>query len=234
MTDSPFSLDLLLFGAFPYVALVLFAAGTTERILHHPATLTSRSSQFLENRQHFWAMVPFHYGLLVVLAGHLAAFAAPRAILGWNASLARLYTLEGAGLACGLLAAVGLALAVLRRVSVAPVRRTTTAFDWVVLTVLLYQIVSGVFIAIAFSWGSSWFAGVAVPYLRSLARLQPDVGGVAALPLAIKGHVLSAWLLVAIFPFSRLVHVLNVPAPYVWRRPQVVRWYRPRALPLEK
>ncbi|MFQ6610595.1 MAG: respiratory nitrate reductase subunit gamma [Fidelibacterota bacterium] len=26
------------------------------------------------------------------------------------------------------------------------------------------------------------------------------------------------------FPFSRLVHVLVVPNPYLWRRPQLVRW----------
>ncbi|HEY6893610.1 MAG TPA: respiratory nitrate reductase subunit gamma, partial [Rhodanobacteraceae bacterium] len=79
MTDSAFSLDLLLLGTLPYVAIVLFVAGTIERVLRHPASLTSRSSQFLENRQHFWAMVPFHYGVLVVIAGHVVAFVAPAA-----------------------------------------------------------------------------------------------------------------------------------------------------------
>lgn len=234
MTDPTISLDLLLFGAFPYVAIVLFAAGTLERLLRHPASLTSRSSQFLENRQHFWAMVPFHYGLLIVLAGHIVAFTTPRAILGWNASPVRLYTLEGVGLACGLLAVVGLGLAILRRLSVVSVRLTTSAFDWIVLALLLTQLASGVFVAIAYSWGSSWFAGIATPYLRSIARLQPDVSAIAALPLAVRAHVLGAWLLVAVFPISRLVHVLNVPAPYVWRRPQIVRWYRRRAVPLER
>ena len=234
MTDTTLSLDVLLFGAFPYVALVLFAAGTAERLLHHPASLTSRSSQFLENRQHFWAMVPFHYGLLLVLAGHLTALLAPRAILGWNASLVRLYALEATGLAAGLLAVGGLVLAVVRRASVGSVRRTTGAGDWIVLTLLLAQLASGVAVAITYSWGSSWYAGIAVPYVRSLARLRPDVAAIAALPATVKAHVAGAWLLVAIFPFSRLVHVLNVPLPYMWRRPQVVRWYRPRRAALEK
>jgi nitrate reductase gamma subunit len=234
VTESALTLDVLLFGVFPYVALVLFAAGTIERLLHHPGSLTSRSTQFLENRQHFWAMVPFHYGILFVIAGHLVAFLTPRAILGWNASLVRLYTLEATGLACGLLAAAGLALALVRRASVATVRTTTAAFDWIVLVLLLVQIVSGVGVAIAYSWGSSWFAAVATPYLWSIVSLRPDIAAVAALPLAVKAHVIGAWLLVAIFPFSRLVHVLNVPLPYVWRRPQVVRWYRARPLSLEK
>jgi nitrate reductase gamma subunit len=42
--------------------------------------------------------------------------------------------------------------------------------------------------------------------------------------------VAGTWLLLALFPFSKLVHVLVVPNPYLWRAPQVVRWYgRPAA-----
>ena len=36
------------------------------------------------------------------------------------------------------------------------------------------------------------------------------------------------FLLIAFFPFTRLVHVLVVPNMYLWRRTQVVRWYWPR------
>ena len=45
-------------------------------------------------------------------------------------------------------------------------------------------------------------------------------------------HVMQAlpWLLLAAFPFSRLVHVLVVPNQYLWRSPQVVRWYARPAL----
>ena len=234
MTDTTIPIDVLVFAAMPYVAIALCVAGTVERLVHHPASLTSRSSQFLENRSHFWAMVPFHYGVLAVLAGHLAAFLMPRAILGWNASLTRLYLLEATGLAFGWLAALGLALAIVRRASFGAVRATTTVLDWIVLTLLLGQIVSGLAVAVGYSWGSSWFAGVAAPYLWSILRLRPDVAAVAAMPLAVKTHVAGAWLLVGLFPFSRLVHVLNVPMPYLWRRPQVVRWYRPRSATLEK
>jgi nitrate reductase gamma subunit len=61
----------------------------------------------------------------------------------------------------------------------------------------------------------------------SLASLQPDITLVSALPLLIKLHVAGAFVLVAVFPFSRLVHVINIPNGYLVRRPQVVRWYRP-------
>ena len=234
MTDTALSADSLIFGAFPYVALALFCAGSIERLLRHPSTLTSRSSQFLENRQHFWAMVPFHFGILLVLAGHLFAVLAPSALMAWNASLPRLYALEIVGLASGLLAAGGLAAALTRRASVDRVRSTTAAADWIVLTVLLLQLLSGVGIAVTHTWGSSWFAAVAAPYVMSIARLRPDTAAVAALPAAVKLHIAGAWLLVAIFPFTRLVHVLKAPVPYLWRRPQIVRWHHARAMPLEK
>jgi nitrate reductase gamma subunit len=234
VTDTTLWFDALVFAVFPYVALALFCAGSIERLLRHPSTLTSRSSQFLENRQHFWAMVPFHFGILPVLAGHLVAFLLPGVLIAWNASLTRLYVLEVAGLACGLLAAGGLAAALVRRASVDRVRSTTNAADWVVVSVLFLQLLTGVGVAVSHTWGSSWFAGVAAPYLRSIVGLRPDIVAVAALPTAVKLHVAGAWLLIAIFPFTRLVHVLKAPVPYLWRRPQLVRWHHPRVVPLEK
>jgi nitrate reductase gamma subunit len=232
--QSNVSPDLLLFGALPYIAAALFVVGIFERILKHPESLTSRSSQFLENRAHFWAMVPFHYGILVVLAGHLLAFAAPNAILGWNAAAVRLYVLEATGLAFGLLATHGLGAAIARRAVLPMVRVTTTAADSIVLGLLFAQIVSGVAIAVLYSWGSSWFAAIASPYLWSVVRFRPDVAAMAALPLGVKAHVVGAFVLIGIFPFTRLVHVIAVPAPYLWRPPQLVRWYRRRPIAVEK
>lgn len=233
MSDSLTPFNVVLFDVVPYLAIALFVAGTVERFVRHPASMTSRSSQFLENRQHFWALVPFHYGLLFVLAGHAAAFAAPRAILGWNASTARLYALEITGLASAILAFAGLTTALARRVATTPLRRITTAMDWAVLSILLVQIVLGILIAVNLSWGSSWFAAVASPYLWSLVRLHPEGSAIASLPLTVRAHVLGAFFLIALLPFTRLVHVLNVPIAYLWRRPQVVRWTRTRPLPLE-
>lgn len=234
MIESTLSADVLIFVVLPYVAIALFSAGCAERLLRHASTLTSRSSQFLENRQHFWAMVPFHVGILAVLAGHVVAFLVPSLFVRWTASLPRLYALEIFSLACGLLAAAGLALALFRRSTIAPVRRTTTTLDWIVLAVLLIQLSTGVGVAVSQRWGSSWFPSVAAPYLWSLVTLRPDVAAISALPVTVKLHVGGAWLLIAVFPFTRLVHVLKAPIPYLWRRPQIVRWHHARAVPLEK
>ena len=87
-------LDGVLFGALPYVAMFTFFLVTIQRYRGQAFTYSSLSSQFLENRQHFWGLVPFHYGILVVLTGHLIAFLIPREILLWNSRPARLYVLD--------------------------------------------------------------------------------------------------------------------------------------------
>lgn len=219
------SLDLLLFAVLPYVAVAIAIVATFERYARHQSTVTSMSSQFLENRLHFWALVPFHAGILLVLLGHVVAFLIPSRVLAWNASPLRLLVLESLGLTGGLLAAGGLLATIVRRLRIAPLRRGTHAVDWVVYGVLALQLAGGVLIALVYPWGSSWFAAAAVPYLRSLVVLQPDVPLAAAMPVLAQLHIAGTWLLVALFGFSKLVHIIAVPNSYLWRAPQVVRWH---------
>jgi len=221
--------DFLLFGALPYAAMVVFLVVTIQRYRQRSFTYSSLSSQFLENQQHFWGSVPFHYGLLAVLAGHVGALLLPRTLLWWNAEPLRLYALEVTGLALALLALVGLINIVVRRIRVPKARVVTTAGDWVLNFLLGLQIVSGLGVAIVHGWGSSWFATNLTPWLWSLARLDPQIEFVTALPWLVKLHIVNAWLLFGFFPFTRLVHVLVVPNPYLWRKTQVVLWNRPRA-----
>jgi nitrate reductase gamma subunit len=230
MTNTWGVLDPLLFAVLPYVALFTFFLVTIQRYRARTYSYSSLSSQFLENRQHFWGLVPFHYGILVVLAGHILGFLIPRHILLWNSVPLRLYFLEVTGLAFALMAMVGLAAAMVRRASVSKVLRVTTRLDWLLLALLALQIATGIAVAVFHPWGSSWFAAAATPYLWSIAKLNPQVGVMAALPWLVKLHIVNAWLLIGLFPFTRLVHVLVVPNPYLWRKPQVVRWYaRPGA-----
>ena len=83
-----------LFIALPYVCLFTFFLMTIYRYRAQSFSFSSLSSQFLENERHFWAVVPFHYGILAVTAGHLIAFLIPRSILAWNGHPLRLYVLD--------------------------------------------------------------------------------------------------------------------------------------------
>lgn len=214
-----------LFVALPYVCLFTFFLMTIHRYRAQSFSYSSLSSQFLENKQHFWAAVPFHYGILAVTAGHLIAFLIPRSVLAWNSHPLRLYLLEISALACGLLTLIGLIGLVLRRATIVRIRKVTSVNDWILFTMLLVQIASGVLIALFYPWGSSWFATNLSPYLWSIFTFRPDVSYISAMPHLVQLHIVLAFLTIGFFPFTRLVHLLVVPNPYLWRKMQVVRWY---------
>jgi nitrate reductase gamma subunit len=216
--------DTLLFGILPYVAFGIFLIMTIQRYRQRTFTYSSLSSQFLENKKHFWGSVPFHYGLLFVLFLHLAGLFIPDTILAWNASPFRLFVTEATGLAMAVLTLVGLVNIVLRRFTDRKSRTVTSASDWIVYALIGVQVITGIAVALHYGWGSSWFATSLTPWFWSLVRLEPELAYVAAMPWLVKLHIVNAWLLIGFFPFTRLVHVLVVPNPYLWRRTQVVLW----------
>jgi nitrate reductase gamma subunit len=138
----------------------------------------------------------------------------------------RLYILELTGLALGIFATVGISLVILRRTASSRLRVVTSGMDWLLLVILLLQVVTGVFIALVYRWGSSWYLQTAVPWLWSLLSLNPQIQYVTTLPLIAQLHMLSAFLLLALLPFTRLVHLFTVPMSYLWRPYQVVIWNR--------
>lgn len=218
----------LFFIALPYVALAFFFFGTILRYREQRFTYSSLSSQFLENKLHFWALVPFHYGVITVLTGHFVAFLAPSLILKWNGAPLRLYILESFALAAGFFTLIGLILIIERRLINAKVKTITSVLDWAVYALLAYQVATGIYIAVFHPWGSSWFASLAAPYLWSILKLSPDMAFISGVPLLVKTHIINAFLIIGIFPFTRLVHILVVPNQYLWRKTQVVRWNRRR------
>ena len=227
--NLPPYLDRVLFLGLPYTAISVCLLVSLQRYGWRAFTYSSLSSQFLENRTHFWALVPFHYGILSVLLGHLIGLVVPRTVLAWNGRPLRLYILEVAALAFGLLTLIGMLALINRRLADSKIRAVTSLMDWIMFAVLLFQVASGVYVAVFYPWGSTWYAAVAVPYLWSILSLNPDTTIVAQLPLAAQLHIINAFLLLGLFPFTRLVHIVVVPNPYLWRRPQVVRWYTSRS-----
>ncbi|HSP13579.1 MAG TPA: respiratory nitrate reductase subunit gamma [Thermoanaerobaculia bacterium] len=226
MTTFANYLDVVFFSVLPYVAMVLFFVGTIHRYRHETFTYSSLSSQLLENKQHFWAVVPFHYGIITVLIGHIVAFLVPRQLLLFNSMPLRLYILEITALIFGVTTLISLIAIVARRLTDPRVRVVTSRADWILYAMLVVQVFSGVYVAVFYRWGSAWFAASAAPYLWSLLKLNPNIAVIAAFPLAIKLHIINAWLVIAFFPFTRLVHILVVPNQYLFRKRQVVRWYR--------
>lgn len=216
----------LLFGIFPYIAVFIFLLITIQRYRARSFEYSSLSSQFLENQLHFWGMVPFHYGILTILTGHLIGFLLPAEVLAWNSVPLRLYILEISGLIFAILTFVGLLSLILRRWKFSKITKVTSTADWVLLALLLVEVFIGIWIAVSYRWGSSWYATSMTPYLWSLIKFAPDVAYISGMPWMVKLHITTAFAILTFFPFTRLVHILVVPNPYLWRRTQVVRWYR--------
>jgi nitrate reductase gamma subunit len=225
------ALNTFFFVAFPYVAVAVFVAGIVYRYRQTGFTVSSLSSQFLEGKKLFWGSVPFHFGLLVVLLGHLIAFLLPDALLAWNRQPIRLIVLEVTAFIFGLSVLVGLVALIARRVTDARVRSVTTPMDIVIELLLLAQVVLGCWVALGFRWGSSWFAANLTPYLVSLVKLQPETDAIFAMPWVIKLHIFGAFLIAFLIPFTRLAHLLVVPLHYILRPYQKVVWnWDPKAI----
>ncbi len=217
-------LNYIMFTVFPYLTLAVFLIGSIYRYRARGFQVSSLSSEFLERKKLFWGSQPFHWGLLVLFFGHLIAFLFPRAVLAWNGEPVRLIILEVSAFVFGLSALIGLVLLVSRRLNSDKVLVVTNKMDMLVYVTLLVQILSGLGIAYFERWGSSWFASVLTPYLRSLFAFSPDIAAVSALPWVVQIHIISAFFIVGIIPFTRFMHFLVAPVDYLWRGYQLVIW----------
>jgi len=217
-------LHVFLFTIFPYLAILIFLFGSIVRYRSTGFKVSSLSSQFLEGKKLFWGSQPFHLGLLVLFLGHLIAFLFPSSIILWNGSPVRLLILEGSAFVFGLSVLFGLVMLIRRRLTSKKLLVVSNNMDLLVYVVLLVQIISGLSVAYFVRWGSSWFASVLTPYLRSIFMFNPDIDAVSTLPWLIQIHIFSAFFIVALIPFTRFMHFLVAPIDYLWRSYQVVTW----------
>lgn len=218
------TLNDFLFMALPYVAIVTFIIGSIWRYHATGFKYSSLSSQFLEGRKLFFGSVLFHWGILVVFTGHLLTLLFPAATLEWNSSPVRLILLEGMAFTFGLSVLVGLISLFLRRMLTPRIRKVTTVMDGVIEVLILLQVILGCWTALGYRWGSSWFASDLAPYLWSIVKLNPQIEAVEAMPLVIRLHIIGAFVILGMIPFTRLVHFLVAPLHYIWRPYQQVIW----------
>jgi nitrate reductase gamma subunit len=221
-------IDAFLFVGLPYIAILVAVIGSVRRARLDKFSMTTRSSQFLEDQQLIFGSAPWHIGIIVVLLGHIIAGVLPRV---WSSLLTvpgALIAIETIGVASSLLAIVGLLALIYRRITSARIQAVTTPADLVLVSLLLAQVIVGLLSAVYFRHGAAWSTGTVVPYFWGLVTLHPDMTYVADFPMLFKLHLIGAWLLILLLPFTRLMHVLVVPVHYLWRAPQLVVWNNAR------
>lgn len=224
-------IDDIMFIVLPYLSFAIFLIGSVYRYVNRGYQVSSLSTQFLEGKKLFWGSQPFHWGLIILFFGHLIAFLFPTTVLAWNGHTLRLLILEFSSFAFGLAALFGLVMLIKRRLSSKTLLVVANKMDMLVYTVLITQIVSGLAVAFFVRWGSSWFSSVLTPYLRSIFSFNPDITAVSEMPWLIQLHIISAFVIIAIIPFTRFVHFLVAPIDYIWRKYQLVIWnWNPRKI----
>jgi nitrate reductase gamma subunit len=96
----------------------------------------------------------------------------------------------------------------------------TTAADFIVLFGLTFVTGVGTFNVF---FGGFHVLDTIAPWIRGILILQPDPGLMAEVPLQYKLHILAAFALLGVSPFTRLVHIWSVPLFYILRRPLLFR-----------
>ncbi|HYW25302.1 MAG TPA: respiratory nitrate reductase subunit gamma, partial [Terriglobales bacterium] len=99
------------------------------------------------------------------------------------------------------------------------VRRTTSPTDvavYVLLAVVIGLGLAETLVVNAFGSAYDYRASVAI-WFRGIFVLDPRTDVMVSAPLLYQVHAASAWLLYALWPFSRLVHVWSLPLQYLGR-----------------
>ena len=222
-------LNAFIFVVLPYIALALFLFVTPYRYFSNRLTWSAYSTQFLEQKNLYWGSNPWHYGIIPVLIAHLLSVVAPgpmRAILGNQRTL---ILLEDIGQGFALLALFGCLVLLIRRLRAPILRPVTSAGDWALLVLLIIEVATGVYMGIFIRGGPLWYLYTAVPYFHSLLVFNPQIEYMADFPLVFKLHAAGAFLIVAILPFTKLVHLLFFPIDFLKDPPILYRWRSSKA-----
>jgi nitrate reductase gamma subunit len=213
--------------SFPYIMLTMFVVGHFYRYHTDQFGWSAKSSEFLEKDKLKWGSVLFHYGIVFVFFGHVAGVLIPLWVYEALRVTDHMYhfgALWIGGLA-GIITLIGVLLLMIRRFTVKRIFINSTFRDVLVLVLLVLVIVSGFVNTI-------WYTGRGIafeyratigPWFRSILSLSPMPKLMLEAPIGFKIHIVSAFLLFGIWPFTRLVHVWSLPLEYLTRKFVVYR-----------
>lgn len=221
-------LNNFLFIGLPYASITIMLIGSIVRYKSRGYQVTSLSSQFFESRKLFFGTNPFHIGIIFLFFGHLLAFLFPSSVIAFNRVPLRLFIIEVSAFTFGLLTLIGAIVMITRRLTDKRLLIVTSKVDILVYVAIFSQVISGLLVAYYVRWGSTWFATSLTPYLDSIFTFSPNIKAISQMPFLVKYHIVSAFILIALIPFSRLMHILVFPFRYIIRGYQYFIWNRNR------
>ncbi|MCO5130161.1 MAG: respiratory nitrate reductase subunit gamma [Xanthobacteraceae bacterium] len=210
-----------LFGIYPYIAITVMVMASIARYERDPFTWKSRSSQLLRKRQFVLGSVLFHVGVLVIFFGHLVGLLTPIRtfdMMGISHGAKQILAVTGGGIA-GIMALIGGALLLHRRLFDPRIRANSTLADTGIMVLLMAQLLLGLATIVVslkhldghemvkfMNWAQAiiYLQGGAADYITNVHWL-------------FKTHIVLGLTIFLLFPFTRLVHIFSAPVRYLWR-----------------
>ncbi|MCB1618351.1 MAG: respiratory nitrate reductase subunit gamma [Pseudomonadales bacterium] len=215
------TLNMTLFGWYPYLCLTIFLLGSLLRFDREQYSWKTGSSQLLRKRQLRWGSNLFHVGILTILAGHFVGLLTPIEIfdqLGISHGFKQTLAIVVGGLA-GVVCFIGITLLAHRRLFDARIRATSSVGDIAILLLLWLQLTLGlctIFVSLGHLDGHEMVKFMA--WAQGIVTLQPAAAvHVADVHPIFKAHLLLGLTLLLLFPFTRLVHIWSAPIWYLGR-----------------
>ena len=234
-------MDVLLWGVLPYLMLAILVGGTIWRYRYDQFGWTTRSSQLYESRLLRIGSPLFHFGILVVIVGHVGGLVIPKS---WTEAVGvseELYHFDAlsSGTVAGIATLAGVVILIYRRRTTGPVFMATTRNDKLMYVVLVAAIVAGLATTVLSVFGPATRPRpIATPSRPGSARCSSCNRMSRRWPprrSPFKLHTLIGMLLFCLWPFTRLVHAFDraaaLPVPALHRLPQPRRSEPPGATP---
>lgn len=233
-----FDVDFIIFGIMPYAALTILVIGSIARYDRDQYTWKSSSSQLLRRKQLMWGSILFHVGIITIFFGHLVglftpvwvldALGIPYALKQWMAVII--------GGPAGIAALIGGTMLLHRRLTEPRIRATSSWMDITIMVLIWLQLAIGLLTitqTLQHMDGSemvrfmSWSQSIVTWNINAWVTVV-DVHWLYKL------HIFLGLIITALFPFSRLVHMVSgfaAPFRYLLRPGyQLVRSRRKKAL----
>ena len=231
-------LNQILFGVYPYIALVVLALGSVIRFDREQYTWRTGSSQLLRRRQLVTGSILFHVGILVIFGGHFVGLLTPIWVfdaMGISHGAKQVLAITAGGIA-GVLCMAGALLLLHRRLFDPRIRATSSFGDTAILIILTLQLALGMAtIPLSAQHLDGHEMVKFMNWAQGIFTFNPDAAGfVADVHPIFKAHLALGMTILLVFPFTRLVHMLSAPIWYLNRRGwQLVRTRRSLPLPIQ-
>ncbi|MCM3702472.1 respiratory nitrate reductase subunit gamma [Paenibacillus macerans] len=212
---------------YPYIALAVMIVGLLYRFAFRQVSWTAPSTEMFEKKWLRLGSMIFHYGIIFAFIGHVMGVLIPRRVyhaMGVSDETYHIFAIAGGGLA-GIMVVLGLIILLIRKITNRRVRAHAGFADYFTVILLLIVAANGTFMTIVYNTtvAAYEYRTTIGPWFRSLLALRPDYHLMDTVPLLFRLHVLSAFLLFASIPFTKLVHMFSLPVRYPARAPQQYR-----------